>query len=146
MVVVRRRGRGIDGTIVGETHHSSKLTDHDVDLIIKLKDAGLKNTDIAKKFEVSESTIRQIYSGEIRSNRAIEYTDIQRKPNIKFGKIMQIIRRLDWLRYAFNNLSTINETKKALVIDKKTGDTYLIIAVEQDDQGNVLDRLRKAGL
>lgn len=48
------------GSRVGETHHRAKLTDHDVDLIRDLRDEGLTYQEIADKFEVSKSTIRDI--------------------------------------------------------------------------------------
>lgn len=43
----------------GESHHSSKLTDADVRLIRELH-GDLSYSQIAKKFEVSDSTIAHI--------------------------------------------------------------------------------------
>lgn len=48
------------GSRVGETHHRARLTDHDVDLIRDLRDEGLTYQEIADKFEVSKSTVRDI--------------------------------------------------------------------------------------
>lgn len=49
------------GSRVGETHHRARLTDHDVDLIRDLREEyGLTYQEIADKFEVSKSTIRDI--------------------------------------------------------------------------------------
>lgn len=49
-----------NGSRVGETHHRARLTDHDVDLIRELRDEGLTYQNIADKFEVSKSTVRDI--------------------------------------------------------------------------------------
>lgn len=49
------------GSRVGETHHRARLTDHDVDLIRDLREEyGLTYQEIADKFEISKSTVRDI--------------------------------------------------------------------------------------
>ena len=44
----------------GEKHPRSKMTDHEVELVRELKDAGLTYIEIAQKFEVSKSCIAGI--------------------------------------------------------------------------------------
>jgi len=52
-----KRGNGYR---VGETHHLSKLTDHEVELIRLLREAGMQTIEIAKKFECSRQNISAI--------------------------------------------------------------------------------------
>jgi hypothetical protein len=54
-VKVNEKGRRI-----GEGHHRSKLTDHEVDLVRELRDEGFSYGWLAEKFEVGKSTIRDI--------------------------------------------------------------------------------------
>lgn len=49
-----------NGWRVGETHHRAKLTDHDVELIRKLHDAGLSCAEIARKFDCARTTVSGI--------------------------------------------------------------------------------------
>jgi IS30 family transposase len=53
-------GLSEQGSRVGETHPRAKLTDHDVDLIRELHEAGLSYRVIAIKFSVAKSTVRDI--------------------------------------------------------------------------------------
>lgn len=63
----RVKGKGYR---VGEIHHRAKLTDHDVDLIIELREKyKLTYTDIAEKFDVSLMCISLICRGSRRSRR-----------------------------------------------------------------------------
>lgn len=48
------------GSRVGETHHRAKLSDHDIDLIRELHEEGLSYREIALKFCVGKSTVRDI--------------------------------------------------------------------------------------
>lgn len=48
------------GSRVGETHHRAKLSDHDIDLIRELHEEGLSYREIAIKFCVGKSTVRDI--------------------------------------------------------------------------------------
>ena len=60
-MTIKLIGIGENGARVGETHHRAKLTDEDVDLIRELhEDYGLSYRELAVKFEVSKSTIRDI--------------------------------------------------------------------------------------
>jgi len=58
------------GWRVGELHHNAKLTDHDVDLIIELREKyGLTYKAIGEKFDVTFACVYQICSGLKRSRR-----------------------------------------------------------------------------
>lgn len=48
------------GYRVGESHHRSKLSDHEVELIRLLREGGMQIKMIAKKFECSPSNISAI--------------------------------------------------------------------------------------
>ena len=52
-----KRGNGYR---VGETHHNSKLTDHEVELIRLLHEDGMSCAEIAGKFECSRQNISLI--------------------------------------------------------------------------------------
>ena len=59
------------GYRVGESHHRAKLSDHDVMLILELRDAGLSYAEIASKWDegvsISKSTVRDVCNGKIRA-------------------------------------------------------------------------------
>lgn len=60
------------GRRIGESHPRAKLTELDVDLVLRLREAGLSLAGIASKFDdvpggVSKSTVRDICSGRIRA-------------------------------------------------------------------------------
>lgn len=63
----RAVGTNERGFVVGQDHHRSKLTDHEVDLIIRLREEGLKLIEIAEKFEISKTEVCYICKGERRS-------------------------------------------------------------------------------
>lgn len=53
--------RNAGGYRIGESHHNSKLTDHDIDLIFELHETyRLSYAVIAVKFEVSKACIQGI--------------------------------------------------------------------------------------
>lgn len=54
-----RTERG-NGHRIGQTHHRSKLTDHEVELIRCLREGGMRVVEIARKFECSPSNISDI--------------------------------------------------------------------------------------
>ncbi len=60
-----------DGHVIGEDHHRAKLTDHDVWLILELRDEGMTYATIAKKFETSKGTVHDICSGRRRQYLAV---------------------------------------------------------------------------
>jgi DNA invertase Pin-like site-specific DNA recombinase len=55
------------GYRIGETHHRSKLTDHDVELIRILRESGMKLKEIAKKFECSPQNVSAIVNYQSRT-------------------------------------------------------------------------------
>ena len=55
------------GYRIGETHHRSKLTDHDVELIRLLREGGMKTVEIAKKFGCSQQNISAIVNYRSRT-------------------------------------------------------------------------------
>ena len=62
------------GSRVGETHHRSRLTDHDVDLIRELREEHKLTYEVlAEKFECSKSTIRDICRYRRRWQRPVSW-------------------------------------------------------------------------
>ena len=62
MVPVTRAGRRI-----GEGHQNSKYTDHEVDLVRRLRDDGMPYRRIARKMDMPLSTVWAICACEIRA-------------------------------------------------------------------------------
>lgn len=55
------------GYAVGEDHHRSKLTNHEVDLLLELLAAGMSQREVARKFEVSQKHVWRLAHGTNRS-------------------------------------------------------------------------------
>ena len=72
LISARRRVASVNdtGRVVGQDHHSARLTDHDVWLIHELREQGVTCRDIAIKFDVSIDTIKSISSGRRRTQTA----------------------------------------------------------------------------
>lgn len=68
MVAVNERGH-----VVGEGHPRAKLTDHEVNLMLALRDEGFSLTWLARKFEVSRSCAQHICSGRFRSQVPVRW-------------------------------------------------------------------------
>lgn len=58
------------GYRIGEDHPNAKLTDHEVDLILELREQCLSYRQIADKFEISKSQVRNICKGRKRCQSA----------------------------------------------------------------------------
>lgn len=79
------------GLRVGETHHRAKLTDADVDLIRELYEEthlpdgrvlpGLSYKQIAERFEISKSTVRDI----IKCRRRFQFVSRWKRVRAKGG-------------------------------------------------------------
>ncbi|EBQ4754820.1 AsnC family protein [Salmonella enterica subsp. diarizonae] len=62
---------GITYRKYGDLNHFTKHPDSDVELIRALRDDGMKFSEIAGKFEMSESTVRSIYHRRLTAADAI---------------------------------------------------------------------------
>lgn len=86
MVKIARSGRGLipvtnRGYVLGEHHHRAKLTDDDVRLILALRAEGVPQRVVAKKFDCSRRTVRDIEAGRYRCATPDGYREEgQRKP------------------------------------------------------------------
>lgn len=65
MVAVNERGQRI-----GESHPRAVLSDHEVDLVLSLRDEGYSYGWIAEKMEVHKQTIAKICTGQRRAQVA----------------------------------------------------------------------------
>lgn len=71
-----RRGRRLlqfseNGRRIGETHHKAILTDHEVSLLLDLREEGNTYAWLAEKFEISKMTVRSICRGRTRGIAAV---------------------------------------------------------------------------
>lgn len=64
------------GKRVGEDHPNAKLTDHEVDLILEMRDEGFSYGEIAKMFEVSKSQVRNIITGLKRCQIPVRFKTV----------------------------------------------------------------------
>lgn len=63
-----------NGRRIGEDHPNAKLSNHDVDLILELRERyRLSYRELAAKFEVSKSHVRYICKQRWRSQCAMGY-------------------------------------------------------------------------
>lgn len=60
-------GIGYNNAVAGERHYASKLSDHEVGLVLELYEGGMTAREIAEKFEISVRTVYMYASGERRS-------------------------------------------------------------------------------
>lgn len=51
------------GYRIGEDHPAAKLTNHEVELILELREQCMSYGDIARKFDISKSQVRNICKG-----------------------------------------------------------------------------------
>jgi hypothetical protein len=66
----RRLLYGENGYRIGETHQRAILNDHDVELMLGLRDEGYSLEWLAEKFETSKSNVWSICSGRTRGQAA----------------------------------------------------------------------------
>jgi len=66
---------GESGKRVGESHHKAVLTDHEVDLLLELRDEGKSVRWLADKFEVPVPTVKSICSGRTRCARVVRVVE-----------------------------------------------------------------------
>lgn len=73
------------GRVIGEHHHSAKLSDDDIELILELRDAGLSYGQIAAKFDdeprIHRQTVYDICSGRRRSQTIRGHKRVSRRPD-----------------------------------------------------------------
>lgn len=55
------------GQRVGEGHPGAVLSDHEVDLLLELRDEGMTYSWLAAKFEVAKGTVAKICTGQRRA-------------------------------------------------------------------------------
>jgi ribosome-binding protein aMBF1 (putative translation factor) len=69
VVAINEKGRRI-----GDSHHRSRISNHDVDLMRELREEHrLSYKELAEKFDVSESLVKQICNYRIRSQAPVRW-------------------------------------------------------------------------
>lgn len=66
-------GTNEHGYRVGQSHHNARLTDHEVDILLALRDEGWTYEALAQSFEVSKSTVAMIVRGYRRAQHAVRW-------------------------------------------------------------------------
>ena len=54
------------GNLIGESHHKAVLTNHEVDLLLELREEGKTYVWLAEKFEIPVVSVKSICSGRTR--------------------------------------------------------------------------------
>ena len=65
------------GFRVGQDHQNAKLTNHEVDLLLELRDEGWSYGKLRDAFELSKSGVRKICKGMTRCQVADRYKKIE---------------------------------------------------------------------
>jgi len=73
------------GYRIGQDHQNAKLTNHEVDLILELREQCLSYAEIASKFDISKSTVRDICTGKRRCQCAFRWKR-QSKRKVRVSK------------------------------------------------------------
>jgi hypothetical protein len=68
MLAVNERGQ-----LIGESHPGAVLSDHEVDVLLELRDEGKSMGWLAEKFEVSKSCVAKIIWGQRRGQTVARY-------------------------------------------------------------------------
>lgn len=61
------------GLAIGESHPRAVLSDHEVGLLLELRDEGKSMAWLAEKFEVSKSCVAKIVWGQRRAQFAVSF-------------------------------------------------------------------------
>jgi ribosome-binding protein aMBF1 (putative translation factor) len=64
------------GIRIGEDHQRAKLTNHEVDLLLELREDGWSYRRLADKFEISKSQVRYICKGHSRCQTAVSFKTV----------------------------------------------------------------------
>lgn len=59
------------GHVVGQDHHRSRFTDHEVWLMLELRAGGMSLPEIARKFETSKSVVHGYVHGNRRAQTGV---------------------------------------------------------------------------
>lgn len=54
------------GSPIGECHHKAELSNHEVDMLLEFREEGWSYKQLADKFEIKKSTVRNICKGICR--------------------------------------------------------------------------------
>lgn len=65
------------GRRIGEDQTGAKLTNHDVDLLLTMREEGMGYGSLAKVFEVSKSLVRDIIKGRRRNQTVARFKEVR---------------------------------------------------------------------
>lgn len=65
------------GLAIGESHPRAVLTDHDIGLLLELREEGFSMQWLAEKFEVSKSCVAKIVWGQRRAQLPAGYKRVR---------------------------------------------------------------------
>lgn len=65
------------GRRIGEDQTGAKLTNHEVDLLLTMREEGMGYGRLAKVFEVSKSLVRDIVKGRRRNQTVARFKEVR---------------------------------------------------------------------
>lgn len=61
------------GLPIGEDHPKARYTNHEIELVLQMRDQGASYGEIAQKMEMPKSTVQAICSGRSRCQTPYQY-------------------------------------------------------------------------
>lgn len=65
------------GLRIGEDHPNAKYTNHEIDLVLTLRDEGLSYSQIGNRMDMPKSTVRDICQGNRRCQTAKRWKTVK---------------------------------------------------------------------
>jgi len=65
------------GRRIGDSHWNAKLTNHEVDLLLKMHDEGMTYGALAAIFDISKRSVRDICSGRRRCQTVMGFKVVE---------------------------------------------------------------------
>ena len=65
------------GLRIGEDHPKARYTNHEIDLVLQLRDQGASYGEIAAKMDMPKSTVQDICNGRRRNQYPAEFKQVR---------------------------------------------------------------------
>lgn len=136
---------GESGKMVGESHPKAVLTDHEVNLMLELREEGKTYSWLAGKFEISVDSVRSICRGRTRAVIVTRVVTEREEVDVNPERVAQpkgfvdgtVVGTKDLRRMMFNDASNAE-------LKNSTGSPLVSFRELADDLGISVERLRAA--